>query len=319
MNQLLAASIALLVDLVVGDPRWVPHPVVWMGRYIAWMDRRLNTAHAVPRTKRLRGVWLAASTLLMAAGAPWLALMVVRHYASWFGWVLDVLLVSTTIAWKGLAQAGWEVLRPLQAADLAAARRAVSMIVGRDTEHLSEAEVVRATVETLAENIVDAVVSPVFYACIGGAPLAFLYRAANTLDSMVGYRNDRYRDFGWCSARVDDVLNFIPARLTIGILCIALWVAKGRPIRALQVMWRDARRHPSPNSGIPEAMFAGGLGVQLGGLNFYGGVASHRATMGTPERPLEPRDIPRAIRTVHAACAVLLVAAAIGGVFVWRW
>ncbi|MCL6518019.1 CobD/CbiB family cobalamin biosynthesis protein, partial [Alicyclobacillus sp.] len=154
------------------------------------------------------------------------------------------------------------------------------------------------------ENLVDAVISPLFFACLLGAPGAMMYRAANTLDSMLGHRDERYRAFGWCAARLDDVLNFIPARLTAGILAIALAVRRLPAGRALRVMRRDAGGHPSPNAGIPEALMAGGLGVQLGGWNVYHGVPSFRATMGDPLRPLEAGDILRAVAVLDAACTV---------------
>ncbi|HBI04456.1 MAG TPA: cobalamin biosynthesis protein CobD, partial [Paenibacillaceae bacterium] len=161
----------------------------------------------------------------------------------------------------------------------------------RDTEKLDEKEVSRGAVETVAENIVDAIISPLFYAAIGGAPLAMAYRAANTLDSMVGYKNEKYLQLGWASARFDDIANFIPARLTAILLVGVSWVLKLNGKGAIQGILRDARKHPSPNSGFTEAGVAGALGIQLGGLNFYQGIPSQRATMGIPTRPLRSADI----------------------------
>ncbi|KPV40885.1 adenosylcobinamide-phosphate synthase CbiB [Alicyclobacillus ferrooxydans] len=319
MNLLFGAALALFVDRMIGDPRFIPHPVVWIGKYITLFDRRLNRAVTSRNVKRALGIFLTLTTVLIASIIPWLFLFLLKRYTTvWVAWTINVFLISTTIAWNGLVKAGWGVLHRLQTEGIEAARREVSMIVGRDTEHLSEAEVVRATVETLAENIVDAIVSPIFYACIGGAPLALLYRAANTLDSMVGYKNERYVDFGWCSAQLDDVLNFIPARLTIGLLWVATWMTKNNAREAIRIMQRDARKHPSPNSGIPESMVAGALGVQLGGVNFYGGIESRRATMGDPSRTLQASDIRRTILIVHVTSIVILVMAGLGGVLVWQ-
>lgn len=318
MNTLLSTGLALIIDRIIGDPRFIPHPVILFGKYSSKFEHHFNVPHHSRIRKRIRGVLLTLSTLVLACVIPWGVLHVLSHVSFWFSEALNIYLISTTIAWNGLTKAGWGVLRELKCGEIADARKAVSMIVGRDTEQLSETEIVRATVETLAENIVDAIVSPVFFACIGGAPLALLYRAANTLDSMVGYRNERYIDFGWCSARLDDVLNFIPARLTILLLWFAAWVTKNHAQEALHAMWRDARKHPSPNSGIPESMVAGALGIQLGGVNFYGGIESRRATMGIPHRTLEQSDIRRTILLIHVTCTVILALTLLGGVLFWR-
>uniref|UniRef100_UPI00056D21A3 adenosylcobinamide-phosphate synthase CbiB n=1 Tax=Paenibacillus durus TaxID=44251 RepID=UPI00056D21A3 len=230
-----------------------------------------------------------------------------------------VWLISTTIAIKGLGDAAMQVFRPLIKGDLDSARTYVGYIVGRETHALSEREVTRATVETVAENIVDAVVAPLFYALIGGAPLALLYRAVNTLDSMVGYKNDKYRYFGWASARLDDVLNYIPARITGLLLWAAALMTKGlNAARAWQAMRRDAAKHPSPNSGIPEAAVAGALGIQLGGFNSYGGIVSERARMGTATRELAAEDIRQTIKILKltAAIIVILLLLAAGSLFI---
>ncbi|WAH36148.1 adenosylcobinamide-phosphate synthase CbiB [Alicyclobacillus dauci] len=301
------AAVALMLDRLIGDPRVIPHPVILFGKWIALLDRHLNRSTFGPLRKRIYGVVLTVTTLFLAYFIPWLGLGWLHRHNEWLWVAVNVFLVSTTIAWKGLMDAGRAVLVQLQVGGIEAVRSEVGKIVGRDTQHLSEEEVARATVETLAENIVDAIISPVFFACIGGTPLALLYRAANTLDSMVGYKNERYREFGWCSARVDDVLNYIPARITILLLVLVLWITKQDPRRAYRTMRQDARKHPSPNSGIPESMMAGGLGVMLGGLNYYGGIPSFRATMGEPLQPLSDRQMIRAIRVVNVLGVVLIV------------
>jgi adenosylcobinamide-phosphate synthase len=185
------------------------------------------------------------------------------------------------------------------------------MIVGRDTETLDEGEITRGTVETVAENIVDAILSPLFFALIGGAPLAMAYRAANTLDSMVGYKNDKYLDLGWASARFDDIANYIPARLSALFIAIASFLLRLPFRRPLRTAARYARLHPSPNSGFPESAVAGALGVQLGGLNYYKGVASDRARMGEPLQPLMAEHIRSTVRLMYASSALFVVAVAV--------
>jgi adenosylcobinamide-phosphate synthase len=218
-------------------------------------------------------------------------------------------LLAFTMTPRSLAEAGREIKRYLDAGDLEQARFKVGWIVGRDTARLDTAEVTRATVETVAENIVDGIISPLFYAFIGGVPLAFLYRAVNTLDSMVGYKNDKYRDFGMVAARVDDVFNYIPARIT-GLLLIVAAVFLGLDAcRAAKAILRDAAKHPSPNSGIAEAGVAGALGIRLGGLNYYGGVPSLRAHMGDPLHETAPIHITRTIRLMYTVTILFVVAA----------
>ncbi|MCL6592854.1 MAG: adenosylcobinamide-phosphate synthase CbiB [Alicyclobacillus sp.] len=320
MNAPWLAALALAWDRLLGDPAWLPHPVVAMGRWIACGERWLLRPQQPPWLQRAAGGLLAGLTALFWAALPYAGLHGLQRWPG-VAWVLDALLIWTTVAWKGLADAGRAVLTAFQQGGLAAARDQVGRVVGRDTEHLGESEVVRAAVETLAENIVDGIVAPLFYACLGGAPLAWLYRAVNTLDSMVGYKNERYRDFGWASARLDDVLNYLPARMTALLLLLAARCA-GLDARAgWQVLRRDARKHPSPNSGWPEAFAAGALGVQLGGWNRYRGVWSHRAELGEARRPLAVADIARTVRLVEWTAGWALVAALVagGGVAVWRW
>lgn len=295
---MLAAAVAL--DWWIGDPRWPTHPVIRIGRLIARLERVLLRAADSPAVQRLKGAVLTAVTVGLAYAVLWGMVRAAFAVHPWLGYALNTWFISTTVAVKGLKDAALDVYRPLAAGDLPQARQAVGRIVGRDTAQLEEGGVVRAAVETVAENTVDAVVSPLFYALLGGAPLAMLYRAANTLDSMVGYKNEKYRWFGWASARWDDALNWIPARLA-GLLLAASalltpGLAAGRAVRAVAAF---ARLHPSPNSGIPESAVAGALGVELGGRNTYGGVASVRARMGWPLRPLGRDDIPAAVGLLY--------------------
>jgi adenosylcobinamide-phosphate synthase len=298
---------AYILDRLIGDPRWIPHPVVGMGKAISqleqWLNRFVkqndwrNETHRWPL--RILGMLFP---LLIAGGVFVISYYLIAWlYAwnEWLGWTVEVILIATTIATKGLAEAGEAIYRALRSGDLRQARYALSMVVGRDTDDLDEPEIVRGGVETIAENIVDAVSSPLFYAFLGGAPLALAYRAVNTLDSMVGYRNERYLHLGWASARLDDIANWLPARLTIVPMLLALAVLRLDYRFAWRVMQRDAHRHPSPNSGIPEAIMAGGLHIQLGGVNKYQGRVSRRAQLGEPLEMRKDEHLLSAIRVLY--------------------
>lgn len=299
---------AYLLDLAIGDPRWLPHPVVLIGKAIEKLEQLM-------RRVAESSFWLQAAGVLTAAlisGGSWFLTFLLIGWCFkinyWAGSFLSVWFISTTIAARGLAGAAREILALLQDDDLIAARGKVGLIVGRDTGELDPVGVTRATVETVAENIVDGVVAPVFYAFIGGAPLAMAYRAVNTLDSMLGYKNDRYRYFGMASARLDDLANYVPARITGLLLIAAAFLLRMNPKRALAAILRDARSHPSPNSGIPESAVAGALGVRLGGLNYYGGQASFRPYMGEDSVPLEPLHIAHTVRLMYVASGLAVVA-----------
>ncbi|MGE7273364.1 adenosylcobinamide-phosphate synthase CbiB [Brevibacillus panacihumi] len=298
---------AYLIDRVVGDPRSLPHPVVIIGWWISRLEWLIRTC--VKQEKHLKAAGVLFPLLIVAGSyaVVWLIIWAGALVSPWLSFALSAWLISTTIATKGLADAGLEIMRHLQAGDIPAARRSLSMVVGRDTEHLDEAEICRGAVETVAENIVDAIVSPLIYAAIGGAPLAMAYRAANTLDSMLGYKNEKYRNLGWASARFDDVANYIPARLTALLLLAASWLLRLDVRQSWQIIRRDAHLHPSPNSGLPEAAVAGALGVQLGGLNTYQGVPSERARLGDARRPLRPEDIRMTVRLMYGASMLCLL------------
>jgi adenosylcobinamide-phosphate synthase len=313
VNRFWVAGAALLVDRVVGDPMIPPHPVILMGRYIHWFDRRFN--HPQRPGNRWAGIALLASTGLLFGGSAWALIWAVDRLSPLAAVLLNLWLIATTVAWKGLADAGIDVWRALTGQGLEAGRRAVARVVGRDTDRLDEAGVVRAGVETLAENIVDAVVAPLFFAVLGGAPAALSYRAVNTLDAMVGHRSDRYRRFGWASARCDDLLNWIPARLTVILVAAAAALTGADGGHAWRIARRDGSHHPSPNSGWAEAAMAGALHVQLGGVNWYQGVADARPPLGDPDRTLHPQHLRDAVRIVHATAWLVVGLLAVGGLW----
>jgi len=297
---------AVFLDLLIGDPRWLPHPVIMMGKLISFLDRKWNKGNH--RVAKGFGLTITVVVLVFLLSLAIIFLMYQIHPIA--AVLTQVYLISTTIAIKGLASAAYSVLIPLGKGDVVEARRQLSMIVGRDTDQLDEAEIVRGTVETVAENTVDGITAPLFWAIIGGAPLALVYRAINTLDSMVGYKNEKYQQFGFASAKLDDLVNFIPARITVLSIWLAAFFIKGSNKKnGWSSTWRDARKHPSPNSGWSEAMVAGLLGVQLGGINYYHGVKSERATMGNRLRELERADIEKAISYMHGGWIVFMILA----------
>lgn len=318
-------ALAIALDLIVGDPRAVPHPVVLIGRFIHRFERRWNRGTAQQR--RVRGYLLTAIVVGGVWSISWLLLAMLARWHPGLALVVELWLLSTTLAIKGLGDAARAVIQPLAQGDLPAARKALGMIVGRDTQHLDETEITRGTVETVAENTVDGITAPLFFALIGGAPLALAYKAVNTLDSMVGYQNQRYADVGFASAKLDDLANWVPARLTVlclwlaGLLLSVAGVVRLRWKGALGGTYRDAPRHPSPNAGWPEAMVAHLLGVQLGGINFYEGEASHRATLGEPLEPLRVVHISATIRLMHGAWILFMllsVCVMMGGISMLR-
>lgn len=303
---------ACLLDLALGDPRWLPHPVVGMGKAIAWLDRFLGRRikrwgwHNETHRRQLR--WLGLCFPVVVVGGVWaisaslVSLAYQGHPLAGSG--LEAVLIWMAIAPRGLAEAGLSIYRALVDHDLARARYQLSMVVSRNTENLDEAEVVRGGVETVAENLVDAVVAPLFFAMIGGASLAMAYRAVNTLDAMVGYRSDRYLHLGTASARLDDLCNYIPARLSIILLLIVFMLMRLDGGNAWRVYRRDAHLHPSPNSGIPEALVAGALQIQLGGVNIYHGRRSERALLGDPLQPRQAKHVLLAVKVMCWATGV---------------
>jgi adenosylcobinamide-phosphate synthase len=302
--QLLAA---VLLDGVAGDPRWLPHPVRLIGKLGAALEaptRRLLPARAA-------GVVTATTTIAVTSAVTWALIRAAAALHPIAGDVAAVWVLWTTLAARDLASHAQQVDQALGAHDLVAARVRLSRIVGRDTEGLDEAEIVRGTIESVAENTVDGVTAPLFYACLLGPVGAMAYKAINTLDSTFGYRTERYLHFGWASARVDDLAGFIPARLTVPLIALSAAFLGLHPFHSLRIFWRDGRRHPSPNSGLSEAAVAGALGVQLGGLNRYQGQPSAKPTLGDPRLPFHRQQIGLTIRLM-AFTTALATAAGLG-------
>lgn len=293
-----------VLDLAIGDPSMLPHPVVIIGNWIARLEKLFRKRVFSPIGLRIAGMAVA---ILITAGSYIVAslILIAALKVSFFIYMLIAAwLISTTIATRGLAGAAKEIKAILVSGNLGLARVKVSWIVGRDTSEMESGDVTRATVETVAENLVDAVVAPIFYAIIGGPALAMAYRAVNTLDSMLGYKNEKYIDFGWASARLDDIAGYLPARLAGIALLIAAWITNRNNRSALAAWRRDAKMHPSPNSGVPESVMAGALGIRLGGRNAYGGVISFRHYMGDSCEALRPDHIARAVEMLYAGSLI---------------
>lgn len=308
MLTVAAVVAGFLLDALLGDPRRIPHPIVAMGNAIAWLEPRLRAAFPdTPSGARRAGVVLVAVLCAGSFGATWCLIAVAGLVHPLLGFAVETWLCYQALAACELRRQSMRVVRELTREGLPAARRAVGMIVGRDTEALDERGVLKAAVETVAENTADGVVGPLVYLIVGGAPLGMLYKAVNTMDSMVGYKNERYLNFGRAAARVDDVLGFIPARLA-ALCMIAAAPAAGLSAKGAWRIWRrDRFNHASPNSAQTESAMAGALGVELAGSAVYFGKLVEKPTMGDATRPIEREDVRRANRLMVLASALSLV------------
>ncbi|WP_319524713.1 adenosylcobinamide-phosphate synthase CbiB [uncultured Desulfosarcina sp.] len=307
----LALTVAVVLDLLLGDPLWLPHPVRWMGRAIEILEPRFRRLNLSPL---FSGALMAAGLVL----AVWIGCLLLVALAARLhpvaAVVVQTLMLYTCISARDLQDAALAVARALSQEGLTAGRRAVSMIVGRETDRLDETGVTRAAVETVAENLVDGFISPLFFFVLGGGPLAMAYKMINTLDSMVGYKNDRYLLFGRFAARLDDAANYLPARLSILFIALAAQLIDKTGRIALSTAWRDGRAHASPNAGFPEAAFAGALGLWMGGPNFYHGRLVDKPVIGKGLADARPVHIHQACRLMLTT-AILFFLGAAGAIF----
>ena len=285
LNSLTALLIgAFLLDLAAGDPRWLPHPVVLMGKVISYGERRLPSNHS--RRDFLAGMALSLLLIVLSAGAAWALVLSFQMFPFWLSFIATAALASTTLATRGLLDAVRRIEAPLRAGNLAAAREKLAHIVGRETAELNQDKVLRASLESLSESTCDGIVAPLFYLFLGGVPLAMAYKAVSTLDSVIGYRTERYFYFGKFAARLDDIANFIPARLTACFIVIATLALRLNPARAFRIAWRDHANHLSPNAGYPEAALAGAFGIRLGGPSIYFGRKIDKPYLGDDLTPV---------------------------------
>ncbi len=302
-----AVLVGFLIDCLVGDPAALPHPIVLIGKGIAALERLLRARFpATPEGERAAGRVLVVCMLLLSAVIPAAILWICFRINRWLCFAVCCIMSWQIFAAKCLKQEAQKVQRCLDAGDLPAARRQVSMLVGRDTEQLTETQVAKAAIETVAENTSDGVIAPLFYMMLGGPVLGFVYKAINTMDSMLGYKNEKYIHFGRCAARTDDVANYIPARLSaLGMIAAApLTGFDGK--NAARIWRRDRRKHASPNSAQTESVCAGALHIQLAGNAYYFGKLYEKPFIGDPDRAVEPADISRTCRLMYGTSILLL-------------
>jgi adenosylcobinamide-phosphate synthase len=314
-TNLVVALAAFVVEAAFGYPhaifRIIRHPVVWIGALIAGLEQSWNKASSAAATRRRRG-YFAMILILAVVGVLTIPLTVFLSGHSW-GWIVEALLAASLLAGRSLYQHVQPVLKALGSENKDLARTNLGKIVGRETNNLDKCGISRAAIESLAESFSDGVVAPLFWLTVGGLPGAALYKAINTADSMIGHRSERYLDFGRAAARLDDLVNFIPARLSaLLIASAALFLPAARPRAALRAAVRDAGAHASPNAGWPEAAMAGALAIKLGGPRVYAGREIKGAWLGSGRAEASATDIRRALRLYIVAdvmLAFLLIAA----------
>lgn len=309
MNEwsLLAILAGFLLDLLIGDPHQLYHPVRLVGKLITLLERLLRRCFpGTERGERAAGLCLAILVPAITGAAALALLYIGGRISPWLAFALEVIMSYQLFAVRALRDESMKVYRELRREDLPGARRAVSMIVGRDTERLDEQGVTKAAVETVAENTSDGIIAPMFYMAIGGPVLGWLYKSINTMDSMVGYKNETYLNFGRYAAKLDDVVNFIPARISAVMMILSCFPCRFDAKGAARIFRRDRLNHASPNSAQTEAVMAGALDVQLAGDAWYFGKLYKKDTIGDPLRPVEPEDIPRANRLLYVSAALSL-------------
>lgn len=306
MNDYLPVQIgiAFLLDIMIGDPRWFPHPVRMIGVCIEYCEKVLR--RLIP-SEQVGGIFL---TFIIVIGTYLVTyqLLIFFYEIRWsLGILVSIIIIFFSLSTRDLLRETGNVLKALKSGNLKTARKNLSRIVGRDTQNLSEEQIATGCIETSAENIVDGIIAPLFYAFIGGPALAMAYKSINTLDSMVGYKNDRYIDFGRASAKLDDVANYIPARIAAVVLPIASYLCGANYSNSVKILKRDGRKHPSPNSGIPEAAIAGALGIRLGGPSVYNDVRSDKPFIGDPQRNVSFHDISSTSKIVVVSAIISVV------------
>ena len=304
--NILCVFLAVILDFILGDPNWLPHPIIYIGKLIGFLEKWLRDK--LPNNKKLKWASLIMVFIVCITTytIPYLLLRLTVINTTIFV-IVNTLIIWTTLAAKSLHLAGIEVYNALAKDDIEDGRIKLSYIVGRDTTALSREEIIRGDVETIAENTSDGIIAPIIYAIIGGAPLAMMYKGINTMDSMVGYLNEKYKNIGFFPANIDDIFNFIPARLTGILMCLTAWIVNGNIIKALKIMIRDRKNHKSPNCAYPEGATAGALNIQLGGTNTYFGEVIEKPTIGDAIEPLNYNHIKESIVLMYSSEILLVV------------
>ena len=296
-------AIAFVLDILIGDPRWLPHPVRIMGKCIEYLEILFRK---VFRSERTAGIFL---TGIIVMGSYLITFKIISFFYGFgtvWGIAASIVIIFYSLSSRDLLNETRNVLKALKSGNLPKARSNLSRVVGRDTHNLNEQQVATGCIETSAESSVDGIIAPLFYAFIGGPALAMAYKSINTLDSMVGYKNEKYHKFGWASAKLDDVANFIPARIAAIILPISSFICGADFSNSLRIVKRDGQKHPSPNSGIPEAAIAGALRIRLGGPSVYNGIHSDKPFIGDPINSIDFDDISNTTRIVMVSAIILV-------------
>lgn len=314
-DRIFALTAGFLLDLIFGDPRWLYHPICVVGNGVAFLEKRIR--NIFPKTQKgelAGGVLEVFLVCLLCLGIPGIILYGVYRLSPFAGTALETFWCYQLLATKCLKTESMKVYDKLKNGTLDEARYAVSMIVGRDTSELTETGVTKAAVETVAENTSDGVIAPMLFMALGGVPFMFLYKGINTMDSMLGYKNDRYLYYGRCAAKLDDAANYIPARISGVLMALAAFFVKLDGKNAFKIYFRDKRNHASPNSAQTEAAMAGALRVQLAGDAWYFGKLYKKPTIGDGLRPVEAEDIPRSTRLLYgtAVLGVIFFTACMG-------
>ena len=305
----MAAIIAgFILDLIFGDPHWLPHPICLIGNLIGFIEGNLRPRLEPNKNALLLGgALMVVIVLVISFAVPMAILLAAAMVSPWLAFALETLMCYQIFATKCLRDESMKVYDALHNNDLADARVKLSWIVGRDTKNLDEEEITKGAVETVAENTADGIIAPMFYMFLGGVPLAFLYKGINTMDSMVGYKNDKFLYFGRCAAKLDDVANLIPARITGLVMIAAAFLLGLNGPGAWKVFWRDRYNHLSPNSAMTESVTAGALNIQLGGDHFYFGKLVHKDTIGDNIRPVCPEDIKKTNNLLYMTAVLCLL------------
>lgn len=304
--NLLSIYTGYALDLIIGDPYSFPHPVRFIGKLISFVEKQIRKIATSDKALKIAGFFLWFVVVGVTLGSTSIVLRLFQFNKITY-FLVNSILIYTTLATKCLKDESEKIYKVLKTGDLDKSRIQLSYIVGRDTTNLSEKEIVRATVETVAENTVDGIIAPLFYGFIGGAPLAMAYKAINTLDSTVGYKNDKYYYLGFASAKIDDIANYIPARLGVLLLSIGSLFVGFNFKDALKIGIRDRKNHKSPNCAFSEGAVAGALGIQLGGTNVYFGKEVYKPTIGDKKREIEIEDIVRTNKIMYSSSIISII------------
>lgn len=299
--------IVYLLDLLFGDPVWFLHPIRIIGKTIEYLEKMVRRMRHTVFSEKTAGILLCAIIVISSYIITWVIIYLSYRVNAYFGTCVAIALAYFTISIKSLGSAAQDIGSSLKEEEEKSARKRLSLIVGRDTMSLNRNEIIRATVETVAENTSDGIVAPLFYLIIGGPPLGMAYKAVNTLDSMIGYKNDRYLKLGWASAKCDDLANYIPARITGMLMIIAALFLRKDWKGAYATLRRDARKHRSPNSGYPESAVAGALRVQLGGTNYYNGIPMMAPLIGQDREKLNESSIDDVVTMMRLTSAITVL------------